>query len=321
MNLKQLCVSSFMFAVLVIPAVQARQESKPEKKPRPVPSLETEDVIPASTQVKTDKPVAESKPTETKTDGKSDAKPEAKGSAKGEDKQTVASDVKSDGKTDGDKAEAAKGDQKDKDDSSKVDPAEIEWRERLTKAREMVRQLRQQTQETELALTAIRNDRNGNNLTPERLNSIANAMNNNGQQLAILRQQLSTASQEMEQIVTEGKIKTFHEEMKTPVTEKGEANEEYYKSRYVELVDQYNDADRRIKLYNFRIADLHAQLEGNGGKNGGDNFAGMRIQRDIDQAMIDMDLARADLTKARESIDALTEEARRAGLPPGIFRQ
>lgn len=325
MNIKQIFVSLFLFAILIVPAVSARQEGKPEKKSKPVPSLDTEDVIPAST--KSDKPAETPKTVEVKPDSKSDAKadakPEAKTDAKSDDKPSAKSELK----TDGDKTDSAKADQKDKDEATKIDPAEIEWRERLAQSREAVRQLRQRTQETELQLTEIRNNRYAGNLTPEKLNAAANAMNNNGQQLSILRQQLNAATQAMEEVASEGKLKGFHEAVKTPVTEKGDANEDYYKSRYVELVDQFNDADRRIKLYDFRVRDLRTQMEGNGGtaskgkKGGGDNFTGMQIQREIDQALIDMDLARVDLAKAREAIDALTEEARRAGLPPGIFRQ
>jgi len=273
--------------------------------------------------VKVEKPLVP----ETKPEAKSDAKPDAKGEdkdAKSEAKDGAKPEAKGDGKTDNKPAGEA-GQDGEKVEGPKEDPAEVDWRNRIVAARERVRQLRQATQETELQLTAIRNNRYGDNMTTDKLNAVAVAMDRGGQQLSSLHRELNVASQELDQVVEEGRIKKFHEVMKRPTNEKGEANEDYYKSRYVELVDQYNDADRRVKLLEYRMNELRAQLQGTGGvagkKGGGDNFAAMRIQRDMEQTLIDMDMARADLSKAQQSVESLMEEARRAGVPPGVFRQ
>jgi|GEM_PF-949285 len=314
MSLKRICVSSVVLVFLLVATVCAQQDSKPQKKR---PSLETEDIIPTTVKP----PAPEAKP-----ETKEDAKPDAKGDGKAAGKEGEKSEAKGDGKGD-DKQAGEAGQNGEKADAPKDDPAELEWRERMAAARERVRQLRQLTQQTELQLTAIRNNRYTDNMTTDKLNAVAAALDQNGQQLSSLRRELNVASQELEQLAEEGRIKKFHETMKRPTNEKGEANEDYYKARYVELVDQVNDADRRVKLLDYRLAELQAQLRGNGGasgngkKGGGDQFAGMRIQQNIDQAMIDMDLARTDLSKAQQALESLMEEARRAGLPPGIFRQ
>ena len=316
MSLKRICVSSVVFALFLVATVCAQQDSKPQKKR---PSLETEDIIPA--QVKP--PAPEAKPAETKPESKEDAKPDPKADGK-PSKDGDKPEAKGDGKGD-EKAAGEPGQDGEKVEGPKEDPAEIEWRSRVAAARERVRQLRQATQETELQLTAIRNTRYADNMTPDRLNAVAASLDRNGQQLSSLHRELNVASQELENVVEEGRLKKFHEAMKKPTTEKGEPNEDYYKARFVELVDQVNDAERRVKLLDYRIAELQGQLRGNGGvagkKGGGDNFAAMRIQRDIEQAMIDMDMARTDLNRSRQALESLVEEARRAGLPPGIFRQ
>ena len=58
----------------------------------------------------------------------------------------------------------------------------------------------------------------------------------------------------------------------------------------------------------------------NGGKKGGDNFYLFQLQKDRDDSQQKLEEARAALTKAQNELDALKEEARRAGASPDLFR-
>ena len=57
-----------------------------------------------------------------------------------------------------------------------------------------------------------------------------------------------------------------------------------------------------------------------GGKNGGDNFYLAHLQEERQEAQEQLGEARAALVRARGDQEALKEEARRAGVPPGVFR-
>ncbi|HZS44522.1 MAG TPA: hypothetical protein VFC63_05425 [Blastocatellia bacterium] len=301
MSFKQICVWLFAFAVFLLPSVSAQQSNSQQKK-KPTPTLETDDVIPVTTKTE---PPPVTKPAEKKEDGKPDGKTEEK----------------KDDSTKSDKA----GAQEDAKEEKKDDPAEQDWRQRIRAARETVKALRRQTQEAELQMTALRNTTSAVNNTPDSLNARSNALNANGQQIAALREQLAQASDQLNQLSQEGITNKYHEVSLKPTNDKGEPNEDYYKSRYADLLDDVNDAERRVRLQEYQINDLKTQLMATGGqkgkKGGGDNFAGLKIQSQIDQAQIELDLARADYMKARQAVEQLVEEARQAGLPAGIFRE
>jgi F0F1-type ATP synthase membrane subunit b/b' len=46
----------------------------------------------------------------------------------------------------------------------------------------------------------------------------------------------------------------------------------------------------------------------------------MQLQKDRDEAQSKLDESQAALAKARSELDALKEEARRAGITPDLFR-
>ena len=63
-----------------------------------------------------------------------------------------------------------------------------------------------------------------------------------------------------------------------------------------------------------------AQPPEKGGKKGGDNFYTMQLQQERDAAQQKLEEARAELSKAQTDLDTLKEDARRAGVAPGLFR-
>jgi chromosome segregation ATPase len=73
-------------------------------------------------------------------------------------------------------------------------------------------------------------------------------------------------------------------------------------------------------LYDNRVRDVSQRILQTGGKNGGDNFYLAHLQEERQEAQQQLDEARAASAKARSDLDALREEARRAGVPPGVFR-
>jgi hypothetical protein len=73
-------------------------------------------------------------------------------------------------------------------------------------------------------------------------------------------------------------------------------------------------------LYENRVRELQQHILLNGGKNGGDNFYTAQLQQDKEEAQRSLDEARAARSQAASKLDQLMEEARRAGVPPGVFR-
>ena len=61
-------------------------------------------------------------------------------------------------------------------------------------------------------------------------------------------------------------------------------------------------------------------LAAGGRGTGGDSFYGVQLQKDREEAQQKLEEARAAQTQAQTDLDALREEARRAGVPAGSFR-
>ena len=75
------------------------------------------------------------------------------------------------------------------------------------------------------------------------------------------------------------------------------------------------------------MRDLNQQLmsnssgrDSNGRGTGGDSFFAAQLIKDRDEAQQKLNETRTAETKAQNDLYALQEEARRAGVPPGLFR-
>jgi chromosome segregation ATPase len=272
--------------LLSLCAAYAQQPAVGRKK---APSLTTDDVI---------QPVTEPPPAESPKEP-SAVKPENAANSDSTKSTT-------------DKAQASE---------PKVNAEEASWRERVSKARERAKALQQAAEEAELRVTRLRNDLSASGESAKFRNETAAQMEQAGQQLSELRNQARTAADDLSQLVDYGRQKGFSEASEPKATsEDGKANEEYYRTKYAALNEALQTADRRIQLYENRVRDLQQHILQNGGKKGGDNFYSAQLQEDREEAQRNLDQARTARDKARNDVDALMEEARRAGISPGVFR-
>ena len=146
-------------------------------------------------------------------------------------------------------------------------------------------------------------------------------MNQAGQQLLALKAAAKQAAEELAELIEVGRLNQYTEARgPDPILKTGRANEDYYKSRYEALTEALQAAERRVQLYDDRVRDVSQRILQTGGKNGGDNFFLAHLNQEKQEAQEQLEVARAASMKARADLDSLQEEARRAGLPPGIFR-
>jgi DNA repair exonuclease SbcCD ATPase subunit len=282
----------FMFAIalqLFICAANAQQPAIGRKK---APRLTTEDVIqPVTTQPAAESPKAEdaNKPDAAKTDA---------------------------AKTDGAKAEDAK-----QPAEVKASAEESAWRERASKARERAKALERAAEEAELRITELRNGLGVSGQSARYRNETAAELESAGQKLSDLRNQARAAKDDLNQLLEYGKENRFGESEGLKATSSdGKPNEDYYRARFAKLNEEAQSADRRIQLYENRVRDLQQHILLNGGKKGGDNFYTAQLQQDKEEAQQSLDEARAARSQALSKLEQLMEEARRAGMPPGVFR-
>lgn len=210
----------------------------------------------------------------------------------------------------------------------KVSDEESSWRERVGKARTRAKELERAAEEAELRITALRNELGTSGQSARFRNDTAAELGQAGQRLTELRAQARIAADDAAQLVEYGKTKGFTEsEGPRPTAEEGKPNEEYYRTQFTKLTEALESAQRRVQLYDNRVRDLNQQISTNsGGKDkngrstGGDNFYALQLQKDREEAQQKMEEARAAQTQAQTDLDALKEAARRAGVPPGLFR-
>jgi hypothetical protein len=285
--------------LLSLCAASAQQPAVGRKK---APSLTTEDVV---------QPVAAQPTVES---------PKDPAAAKTED--AAKSDAaKSDAvKSDAVKPDAAKADNA-KQVEAKTSAEEAAWRERMNKARERANQLERAAEEAELRITELRNNLSTSGQSARYRNETAAEMDRAGQHLSDLRDQTRDAKDDLNQLTEYGKEKKFGEaEGPKSVSDDGKPNEDFYRARFAALNEEAQSADRRIQLYENRVRDLQQHILLNGGKNGGDNFYTAQLQQDKEEAQRSLDEARAARNDAMSKLSALMEEARRAGVAPGVFR-
>ena len=203
----------------------------------------------------------------------------------------------------------------------KVTADEQAWREQIANARDRMKATERAAEEGELRITALRNQLAKSGQTPHARNETAAEMNQAGQQLTVLRAAAKAAAEELAQLVEVGRLNKYSEAPgPDPRLENGSANQDYYKARYAALSEALQTAERRVQLYDDRVRDVSQRILQTGGKNGGDNFYLAHLQEERLEAQEQLEEARAALVKARGDLEALKEEARRAGVPPGVFR-
>jgi chromosome segregation ATPase len=235
-------------------------------------------------------------------------------------KQTVqvvedaeAEGTKAEGKTD----DAGKGGGKSETATSKADPEQHSWRERVEKARERAKAAQRESEEVELETTDLRNKLGTSGSTPRDRNETAAELNEMGPRLKQLRDEARAADADLKVLLEYGKEKGFAEAARPKATgEDGQPNEDYYKSRLSQLNEALQDADRRIQLYENRIRDLNGRMN----NPNADRFSNAQLQQDRDDAQASLQEAHDAKAKARSDLEDLMDEARRAGVAPSLFR-
>ncbi|HYP25255.1 MAG TPA: hypothetical protein VE262_00930 [Blastocatellia bacterium] len=202
---------------------------------------------------------------------------------------------------------------------AKTTPEESAWRERVKAARARAKSLERSADEAELSVTRLRDELSASGNTSRHRNETAAQLEEAGKRVTELRAETRKASADLEELIQYGRQKGYSEEAAPePTAEDGKPNEQYYRTRYAALLDDKRDAERLVSLYENRVKDLNNRILLNTGS--GDNFYTMQIQQDRDAMQEKLNEARAAREKAQSDIESLVEEARRAGLPPGIFR-
>jgi chromosome segregation ATPase len=200
-----------------------------------------------------------------------------------------------------------------------ANPEEASWRERVQTARERAKLLERAAEEAELRVTEIRNQMGASGQTPQQRNQSAAELEQAGQKVADLRAQSRAAAEDLNKLVEYGREKGFKEaEGPKAASDDGKPNEQYYRSRFASLNEALQTADRRAQLYENRVRDLNQRISSNSGT--GDNFYIAQIQQERNEMQQKMEEARAARSKAQTDLDVLLEEARRNGVPPGVFR-
>ncbi len=203
---------------------------------------------------------------------------------------------------------------------AKSDPEEASWRERVEKARARAKELERQAEETELRVTQLRNDLSASGQGASNRNRTAAELDRTGQQLKDLRANARAASSDLEKLLEYGRQKGFSEAAgPKAASEDGKPNEDYYRTRYAALTEELQTTERRVQLYDNRVRDLNQRITTN--SVSGDNFYIAHLKEERDESQQKLEEARAARNKAYNDIDALKEEARRAGVPPGVFRK
>ncbi|MEK6323078.1 MAG: hypothetical protein AABN33_15510 [Acidobacteriota bacterium] len=210
---------------------------------------------------------------------------------------------------------------------AKVGSEESSWRDHVGKARDRAKELERAAEEAELRITALRNELGVSGQSARYRNETAAELDQAGQRLSAVRGQARAAADDLAQLVEYGKQNGFTETAEPKPTEEGKPNEQYYRTQFAKLTEALETAQRRIPLYDNRVRDLNQQLSTNGagkdknGRNtGGDSFFAAQLLKDREEAHQKLDEARSAVGKAQDDLDALRTEARRAGVPPGIFR-
>ena len=200
-----------------------------------------------------------------------------------------------------------------------ANPEEASWRERIRAARERAKYLERAAEEAELRVTEIRNEMSASGQTPQQRNQSAASLERAGQTVTDLRAQSKAADEDLNKLIEYGREKGFKEaEAPKAASDDGKPNEQYYRSRFASLNEALQTADRRAQLYENRVRDLNQRISSNSGT--GDNFYIAQIQQERNEMQQKLEQARAARTKAQIDLDALLEEARRNGVPPGVFR-
>jgi hypothetical protein len=276
--------------VLILSGATFSNAQQTEVRKR-TPRLTTDDVVTTRTGQTTETPVVTAE-----EPGKKAGEAVKSGSAK-------SADAKSDGA-----AKAA---------ADKTAADEQAWRAQVAKARERAESLERAAEEAELRITEIRNSLGRSGGDVKQRNSTAAELESAGKDLIEAKNQARTAGAELKKLLDEGSSKGFTESQGPKANAAdGKPNADYYKTRYEKLMQAMRDAERRVQLYENRIRSLNESLV----NTNRDRFTSAQLEEDRNEAQSKADEARTALGKAQSDLESLINEARAAGVAPGLFR-
>jgi|HubBroStandDraft_6_1064221.scaffolds.fasta_scaffold40837_2 hypothetical protein len=265
---------------LVVPICSVAQQ-QPPPPPKKVPTLTTEDVMRRGGDVETSDVVEESS-------GKKKSDAGAKASGERGEKTEISSEEKA-------------------------------WRENVKQARQRADAAQRAAEEAELRVTDLRNRLSVSGLDQRDRNVILAEMEETGDTVKQLRAEAKQAKSDLENALDQGREKGYREDAgPSETTKDGKPNESYYREKYAKLTKELDDAQRRVQLYDDRVRDINQRITIN--SRTGDNYFIAKLQQDRDEAQQSLQDAQASVEKAQQDIDALKEEARTSGVPPGVFR-
>ncbi len=221
-------------------------------------------------------------------------------------------------KTTAKSASAPKNSEAPSQKDTKDSPEELAWRKQVSDARHRAEDLQRSAEETELRVTQLRNDLNASGQGAKDRNAIAQEMEQTGKEVARLRNEARDADRALKTLLEEGSEKGFKEEAgPKPTTKDGKTNNSYYRQRYETLNKALSDAERRVQLYENRLRNLNELLT----NPNRDRFSGGQLEQDRAEVQTKIEEARAAYSKAQTDLQKLMDEAKRAGVEPGVFRQ
>src|SRR5260370_12653446 len=144
-----------------------------------------------------------------------------------------------------------------------VSTEESDWRESVKNARERVKTAERTAEEAELRVTALRNQLGASGQGARDRNETAADLEAAGQRVIQLRAAAREAKDELNKLLEDGRAKGFTETPGPSPTKDGQANLDYYKTRFAELTEALQTAERRVKLYDDRIRDLNKHITSN----------------------------------------------------------
>lgn len=213
--------------------------------------------------------------------------------------------------------------------------AEKEWNVRLSEARTRVRDFERRADQAELQATQARNVNifgsadqvNANNANIGNLRATAQA----------LRAEARYAQQEVDRLLDEGKQYGFQLNFISPVLKNGAPNLEYFRTRYLDLAMELQDAQSRAAVLQLRTNRLQTSINNTLSYNAGwsnyyrgilfypntgaaDVFYLNRLRNELAYIGGDANSNAARIQILQQELANLIEEGRRAGVPPGTFR-
>lgn len=201
---------------------------------------------------------------------------------------------------------------------TKDNPEELAWRKNVAEARRRAEDLQRSAEEMELRVTQLRNDLNTSGQGAKDRNAIAQEMEQTGKEVTRLRNESREADSALKALLEEGSEKGFKEEAgPKPTTKDGKTNNAYYRQKYEALNRAMSDAERRVQLYENRLRNLNEMLT----NPNRDRFSGAQLEQDRAEVQAKLEEARAAYGKAQTDLQKLLDEAKRAGVEPGVFRQ